>query len=302
MKLVLGTRGSELALWQSKSIASIIQSKYPEVIVELKIIKTKGDVILQKPLDKIGGKGLFVKEIEQQLLNGDIDFAVHSLKDMPSEQPDGLCIVYGSKREDARDVLVVADDKSVENGMDDIKLGACLGTGAIRRKLQIQLMRNDISFKPIRGNVGTRINKIDTENLDGAVLAYAGLNRLGLFKSSYYVFSYDEMVPAAGQGILALECREDDKRVLDILNAISDVNTVKAAKLERTFLNAVDGGCHTPTGAYADVNGDEVTMYMFYASPSGDRVYKKTWSGKYDVAIREVIAFAQQAKKQVDEC
>ncbi len=331
MKLILGTRGSKLAMKQSQSIADLIEQVHPHIEIELKIIKTKGDIITQKPLDKIGGKGLFVKEIEQQLLNGDIDFAVHSLKDMPSEQPKGLCLVYGNKREDARDILVFASDLFMDENatmscnadeshcsMAQIPQNAKLGTGAIRRISQLNLLRADLSFKPIRGNIETRINKIDSEGFQGAVLAYAGINRLGLYKPSYYIFSYDEIVPAPGQGVLALECREDDMQMLSVLKSISDEYTSKAAVLERKFLELVDGGCHTPTGAYVefidedcssldDSNYDNsgfddklIKMYLFYGNKAGDKTYKKTWVGKYKEATKQVEILAEQAKKLVD--
>ncbi len=313
MKLILGTRGSELAVAQAQSIANEIEKKHPNITVELKVIKTKGDMILQKPLDKIGGKGLFVKEIESQLINGEIDFAVHSLKDMPSEQPKGLCLIYSGKREDARDVLVLSEDKgkntfdntivdskTVENKLNVISKNGVLGTGAIRRKIQINLLRPDVRFRPIRGNIITRMKKIDSESLDGAVLAYAGLNRLSLYDSRYYIFPCDEVVPAPGQGILALECRENDQKTLSILHELCDENTTRAAILERKFLEYVDGGCHTPTGAYAEVNGDDVAIYLFYASPSGDKIYKHSWRGKYVDALNKVVKFAEDAKKTVE--
>ncbi len=312
-KIVLGTRGSQLALTQSQIIADLIEKNHPNIEVELKVIKTKGDIITQRPLDKIGGKGLFVKEIEQQLLDGKIDFAVHSLKDMPSEQPEGLCLICGNKREDARDVLVFSPDLFLDENkswscyeednycnMAQIPQNATLGTGAIRRISQLKILRDDLSFKPIRGNIETRIAKIATEGLQGAVLACSGINRLGLDNPSYYTFSYDEIVPAPGQGVLALECREDDIKVLSILKSISDYDTSRSAKLERRFLELVDGGCHTPIGAYAEIQNELVKMYLFYGSKTGNKTYKKTWTGTYDDALIQVEKFAREAKMAVD--
>ena len=208
MKLVVGTRGSNLALVQTNWVVDQLKKENPGVEFEIKIIKTKGDLIKDLPLDKIGDKGLFVKEIEKSLLDGEIDMAVHSMKDMPSYLPEGLKFAHSPKREDPRDALIF---KEGYKSLDDLPQGARIGTGSKRRKYQLLKHRPDLEIVPIRGNIETRIKKIETEKLDGVVLAASGLRRAGLDDKIDYYIPTDIMLPAPAQGILALEIREDDK-------------------------------------------------------------------------------------------
>ncbi|MEG0580369.1 MAG: hydroxymethylbilane synthase, partial [Niameybacter sp.] len=248
MKVVVGTRGSKLALTQSKWVVSQLEACNPEVEFEIKIIKTKGDLIQNVPLDKIGDKGLFVKEIEQQLLEGKIDLAIHSMKDMPSEVCQGLQFTYTPVREDARDVLIL---KKPINYLSELPEGARIGTGSKRRKYQLLAARPDLSIEPIRGNIDTRISKIETENLDGIVLAAAGVKRIGREDEIGYYLPVDVVLPAPAQGALAIEIREADERIYNLIRPIEDINSQIQIEAERAFLKGVDGSCHMPIGAYA---------------------------------------------------
>ena len=219
MKIIVGTRGSKLAVTQTNWVINKLKEKHPEVEFETKIIKTKGDLIQNVSLDKIGDKGLFVKEIEQQLIDGQIDMAVHSMKDMPSNLPEGLKFASIPKREDARDVLVLKEGYS---SINDLPNGAKVATGSKRRKYQLLKYRPDLNIVPIRGNIDTRIRKIVDENLDGVVLAASGLLRVGLEDKITYYIPKDIMIPAPAQGALAIEIRENSKDIEEIINSLKD--------------------------------------------------------------------------------
>jgi len=269
-EIIIGSRGSKLALVQSNLVINELKKHYPKLDFKIKEIKTKGDKILDKTLDKIGGKGLFVKEIETALLKGEIDFAVHSMKDVPSEFPDGLEISAITKREDVRDALV-----SKENiGFYDMKKGARIGTSSLRRGAQLKSLRNDIEIVPVRGNVQTRIRKIDELNLDGVILAAAGLNRLGFNDKISEFFNADDIVPAVGQGALGIETRKDNKFIKEIVSKINDDLTSLTIKAERVFMKILNGGCHVPIGAFSYVEGEKLRMIGTVASIDGERVIK----------------------------
>lgn len=245
MRFIIGTRGSKLALTQAEYVRMCLLEKFPEHTFELKIIKTKGDVILDKPLNKIGDKGVFVREIEEQLLSGEIQIGVHSMKDMPSIPAEGLMFTKAWKREDNRDVLILREAGSVEK----LPQGAVIGTGSARRALQLRKLRDDIKVVGIRGNVDTRIRKMHEEKLDGIVLAAAGLKRLSMENVITEYLDIDRMVPAPAQGVLALEIKYGNKELEEMLNHLSDEETIFETEAERGFLKEMNADCHTPVGA-----------------------------------------------------
>ena len=244
----IGTRGSKLALVQTEYVKRRMEEAYPEDTFELVIIKTTGDKVTDKPLVAIGTKGLFVKEIEEALLSGSIDMAVHSMKDMPAECATGLTFAKAWKREDCRDVLIL----KTAGSFSELPSGAVIGTGSLRRACQLAMLRPDIQFTAIRGNVDTRINKLmdDSYGLDGIVLAAAGLNRLGRSSEITEYLDPEVVIPAPAQGVLAIETAEVNTELLDKINALSDDNSDREAVAERTFLRLTGGGCHAPVGAH----------------------------------------------------
>ncbi len=296
MKIKVGTRGSRLALTQTNHVIEMLKRANPGLETETIIIKTKGDKILNLPLDKIGDKGLFVKEIETALLNGDIDMAVHSMKDMPTDQPEGLCLVEPPAREDARDALILREGLT---SLDDIPQGGIIGTGAIRRISQILKIRPDLRFEPVRGNIETRMNKIVTENLDGVILAAAGLKRLDLEHRIGQMLDLDTMLPSPAQGILAIECREKDEKMFGLLKAIQNDEASIQAKGERIFLEAVNGGCHIPVGAYCKLEGDNVVMDTMLGNSDGSVLHYEQWSGKVDDIEKGAREMAEKLKEAV---
>ncbi len=269
-EIIIGSRGSSLALVQSNLVIDEIKKYYPEIEFKIKEIKTKGDKILDKTFDKIGGKGLFVKEIETALLNGEIDIAVHSMKDVPSEFPEGLEISAITKREDMRDVLITKEDTDFYS----LKKGARIGTSSLRRGAQLKSLRNDIEIVPVRGNVQTRIKKIEELDLDGIILAAAGLHRLDLEEQISYYFNVMDIVPAVGQGALGIETREDDSFVKEMVSKINDEITSLTIKAERMFMKILNGGCHVPIGAFAFIEGEELKMIGTVASIDGQNQIK----------------------------
>lgn len=237
MNVIIGTRGSKLALAQAEYVKNRLQKHYPQNSYELKIISTKGDREQKKALDQMGDKGLFVREIEQELLDGTISLAVHSMKDMPAEQPSGLVFAHAWKREDPRDVLILREAVSLE----ELPQHAVIGTGSRRRAFQLLQLRKDLRITGIRGNVDTRIKKMQEEQLDGIVLAAAGLHRLGRTSLITQYFEPEQMIPAAAQGTLALELREGDKELSGQVNALSDIVTEEITCAERLFLKGTGG-------------------------------------------------------------
>ena len=276
MKIVVGTRGSKLALTQTKWVIEQLKQVAPNVEFELKIIKTKGDRIQDVALDKIGDKGVFVKEIEDQLLNKTIDLAVHSMKDMPSVSPRGLKFSYSPKREDARDVLIL---KQGYVGIEDLPKGATIATGSKRRKYQLLALRPDLNIVGIRGNIDTRIRKIKEENLAGVVLAAAGVKRLGLEEKIGYYFPIEAMLPAPAQGALALEIRTEDENLEKMLKKISNLETQLQIAAERTFLAAVEGSCNIPIGAYCDLKDNQAYFKALLGDEEGNKIVTHTLVG-----------------------
>lgn len=298
MKLVVGTRGSNLALVQTNWVVEQLKKANPGVEFEVKIIKTKGDLIKDLPLDKIGDKGLFVKEIEKSLLDGEIDMAVHSMKDMPSYLPEGLKFAHSPKREDPRDALIFKEGyKSIE----DLPKGARIGTGSKRRKYQLLKHRPDLEIVPIRGNIETRIKKIETENLDGVVLAASGLRRAGLDDKIDYYIPTDIMLPAPAQGILALEIREDDKETEKIIDSIKDDITKIQIDAERGFLIGVNGSCHIPMGAYCEIEGEKITLTGLYGDGEGKKIVVQSQTGTLADAPKIGYELAKSVLKEYEQ-
>ena len=279
MKIRVGTRGSNLALIQTNWAIDRLKEKFPEVEFEVKIIKTKGDKILHLSLDKIGDKGLFVKEIESQLLEGEIDLAVHSMKDMPAEVVEGLKFAAVPKREDPRDVIILREGL---NSFDELPIGATIGTGSKRRKYQLLRKRPDLNIVPIRGNIETRISKIESENLDGIVLAASGVIRADLEEKITEFLPVDLMIPAPAQGALALEIRENDEKLEKMIDAIGDEVSQIQTDAERSYLAGIDGSCHIPMGAYCEVDGEKLTLTGIFGDEDGEKITVASLEGDRD--------------------
>lgn len=277
MNVTIGTRGSKLALVQAEFVKKRLSEAYPQNTYELKIIKTKGDRVQHLALDQIGDKGLFVKEIEQELLDGTIDLAVHSMKDMPSELPEGLCFAKAWEREDPRDVLVLREAAS----LDELPQHAVIGTGSRRRAFQLQLLRPDLQITGIRGNVDTRLKKIQEQKLDGIVLAAAGLHRLEKEAVITQYLEPEQMIPAATQGTLALELRAGHTELSEQVNALASEEAQVEAETERLFLKEAGGSCHMPVGAWAKRHPDGIIRLLaLYGNEDGSFLKKCCVYGK----------------------
>jgi len=275
MMLRIGTRGSKLALAQSEWVREKIQRRYPELQVTTVRIRTKGDVILNSPLSEIGDKGLFVKEIEDALLKKEVDIAVHSMKDLPTDLPEGLYLPVIPEREDPRDALVSRDDK----GLMDLPEGASVGTSSLRRSAQVLSLRPDLTIKAIRGNVDTRIGKMESGEVQAVILAVAGLKRLGLSEKISQILPPEEIMPAIGQGALGLELRRDDVQASDLLRFLNHEPTEVILRAERAFLKALEGGCQVPIAANGRLDGDELILDGMVAELDGSRIIKDVARG-----------------------
>ena len=289
--LKIGTRQSLLALWQSNHIAACLRKQYPECEVVLKKIVTKGDRILDVPLAQIGGKGLFTKEIEEDLLSGEVDLAVHSLKDMPTVLPEGLCLTAITERANVGDAFVSNDYACFE----ELPLGAVVGTSSLRRKAQLLAARPDLTIRDLRGNVDTRLRKLDEGLYDAVILAAAGLERLGHGDRIKAIIPSDVCLPAVGQGALAIECRTDDAEVRQMLDFLNDQPTVYATAAERAFLGLLEGGCQVPIGVHADVEGEQIKIEAIIAALDGSNVLRDTIEG----AAVDAVALGQELGKKM---
>lgn len=269
-RLIIATRKSPLALAQAHWVAERLKAKQPGLEVELKKIVTQGDKILDVALAKVGGKGLFVKEIEEALLRGEADLAVHSMKDVPAELPDGLLIAGVSEREDVRDALVSKNGA----GLSDLPPEAKIGTSSLRRGAQLLALRPDFQIVSIRGNVQTRLKKMEEQGLDAVILASAGLSRLGLSELITDKIPLQTLLPAVGQGALGMECRADDGETRRLVLNITDASAVTAVEAERAFLARLEGGCQVPIAGYADLEGAEVALSGLVASLDGKQVIR----------------------------
>jgi len=274
--LVLATRKSKLALAQSNWVRSCIQDAWPEVSVDLLEVTTRGDKILDVPLAKVGGKGLFVKEIEEAMLDGRADLAVHSLKDVPTEIPEGLEVSVFPKREDFRDAFI----SNRYHTLHDLPQGAVVGTSSLRRMAQLKKLRPDLEIRSLRGNLDTRLRKLDQGDFDAIILAAAGLRRLGLDDRISSFIPVEQMLPAIGQGCLGIEFRTSDSQTREILSTLHHEETAMCVTCERAFLEKLEGGCQVPIGALAGLSADGIlSVTGLVADENGERVIKKTVSG-----------------------
>ncbi|MFZ5587646.1 MAG: hydroxymethylbilane synthase [Thermodesulfobacteriota bacterium] len=279
--LTIATRGSQLALAQANLVARQLEEGEPGLKVELLVIKTTGDKILDAPLAAVGGKGLFVKEIEDALLDGRADLAVHSMKDVPSELPPGLTLAAVTAREDVRDVLVSRHGL----GLEWVSQGGRVGTSSLRRQAQLLALRPDLEMIPLRGNVETRLRKLHEQNLDAVVLAAAGINRLGLRDVALHPLDPTLVIPAVGQGALGLECRADDARVLELAGRLNHIDTQVCVAAERGFLARLEGGCQVPIAGHAVVDNAVVVFRGLVASLDGGQVIRgEGISGPFEAA------------------
>lgn len=290
-KLTIGTRQSLLALWQSNHIVALLRKEYPECEVVLKKIVTKGDRILDVPLAQIGGKGLFTKEIEEDLLDGTVDLAVHSLKDMPTILPEGLCLTAITERANVGDAFV----SNKYGSFEELPLGAVVGTSSLRRKAQLLAKRPDLEIRDLRGNVDTRLRKLDEGLYDAIILAAAGLERLGHGDRISSLIPADVCLPAVGQGALAIEARTEDKEVRDMLSFLNDLTTKQATDAERAFLGLLEGGCQVPIGVHADVEGENIRIEAIIAALDGSTILRDTINGKAD----DAVSLGQQLGKKM---
>ena len=273
--ITIGTRKSLLALWQSNYIKDCLEKQYPDCEVRLQKIVTKGDKILDVPLSKIGGKGLFTKEIETALLEGEVDLAVHSLKDMPTKLPDGLCLTAITRRAVVGDAFVSNKYRTFA----EMPAGAVLGTSSLRRKAQLLARRPDLDIRDLRGNVDTRLRKLDEGRYDAIILAAAGLTRLGYGDRIKETLPCDFCIPAVGQGALAIECRSDNTEVRNLLEFLNHPETKSCTDAERAFLGLVEGGCQVPIGVHADIANDTMHITAIIASLDGSTLIRDEIDG-----------------------
>ncbi|KGP90910.1 porphobilinogen deaminase [Pontibacillus chungwhensis BH030062] len=276
-KIVIGSRKSQLALTQTDWVIEKLKEIAPQNEYEVKKIVTKGDQILDVTLSKVGGKGLFVKEIEQAMYDKEIDMAVHSMKDMPAETPEGLTIGCIPIREDHRDAYIANDNVAFR----DLPEGAIVGTSSLRRAAQVLAARPDLKIKSIRGNIDTRLRKLKEEDFDAIVLATAGLKRMGWSDDVITEYLEPEVcVPAVGQGALAIECREDDQEIRDLMDTLNHAYTHRTVMAERTFLDLLNGGCQVPIGGYAYLEGDDIILTAMVGTPDGKTILKEEVRGQ----------------------
>lgn len=275
-RVVIGTRGSDLALWQSKAVAEMLREAHPGLVVELEVIETKGDRILDVALSRIGDKGLFTKELESALLDGRIDLAVHSLKDMQTVIPEGLRLGAVTERAAPEDALVAQPGTTIES----LPQGAVVATGSLRRRAQLLHRRPDLRIAEVRGNVPTRLRRYRENGWDGIILARAGLERLELAGEIAQVIDPEVMIPAVGQGALGIEIRDDDSGLLELVRALEHSATRIAAEAERAFLRRLEGGCQAPIGAFAVVDGEMLRLTGLVASPDGTRTVRDEIEGE----------------------
>ncbi|WP_449619995.1 hydroxymethylbilane synthase [Robertmurraya sp. Marseille-Q9965] len=308
-KFIVGSRRSKLALTQTNWVIEQLKKIDPSYDFEVKEIVTKGDRILDVTLSKVGGKGLFVKEIEQAMLDGEIDLAIHSMKDMPAVLPEGLTIGAIPVREDHRDVLISKGHIALK----DLKEGAVIGTSSLRRAAQLLAVRPDLEIKWIRGNIDTRLEKLKTEDYDAIILAAAGLSRMGWASDVITEFLEPEVcLPAVGQGALSIECRANDTELLSLLEKFTCAKTDQTVRAERAFLNKMEGGCQVPIAGYAYIDENEKIVFTgLVASPDGKTIYKERLEGtnpeelgnaaaKY-LTDKGAKALIEQVKKELDE-
>jgi len=282
-KLIIGSRGSQLSLAYSNHVKNLLiksNSQFNNDTVEIKIIKTSGDIFPQKKISEIGGKGVFSKQIEEELLDSKIDLAVHSLKDLPSKITKGLCVNAVVKRNDPRDAFISYASKSFFK----LKPQAKVGTSSFRRKAQLNTLRNDIEVVPMRGNIDTRINKLKNKEFDAIVLSFAGLKMLNLEKEAKEIFSDQQILPAIGQGAIALQCKLNDQKTLDILKTINDKKSFYCIQAERALLEAIGGDCDTAVGGLAKLLNNRIILRSELFSNDGKKKFIAENSGDFEEA------------------
>lgn len=312
-KMVVGTRGSKLALWQTNWLIERLKEKQPELIVETKIFTTQGDRIQDRPLQSVGDEGFFVRELEEALLRGEIDLAIHSLKDLPHQQPDGLSIGATPGRVDARDALISKDGLK----LSELPHGAFIGTTSTRRASQLLAYRPDFRILQLRGNVDTRLRKLHEglgtgkpgEQYDAIILATAGLERLSRAGDITERIPFKIMLPAPGQGALAPECRTDDRTVLGYLAQVNEREAQTAVAAEKSFMAALGGGCQTPVGCYAEVVFRKLVVRGYVGAPDGSRVINVELNDQWDASLAQArdlgarladLALAEGAREILD--
>ena len=282
-KFIIGSRGSKLSLAYSNHVKNLLiksSSQFDENSIEIKVIKTSGDIFKNKKISEIGGKGVFCKQIEEELLNSKIDMAVHSLKDLPTKMTDGLCVDSVVKRNDPRDVFISCSGKS----FNELEPKSKIGTSSFRRKAQLNLLRNDLEIIEMRGNIDTRIKKLKNQEFDAIVLSLAGVQMLNLDSQVKEVFSIDQMLPALGQGAIALQCNKNDKKTLNILKEVNDRETFYCIQAERALLQAIGGDCDTAIGGIAKLSSDKIFLKSELFSNDGKKKFEFQSSGHFKEA------------------
>lgn len=293
-RILIGTRASELAIWQAEFVKKMIKRQYPQMDINLKLIKTEGDKNLEIALDKIDGKGLFTKELENELLSGGIDIAVHSLKDLPVDLPAGLTLGAVTERHSVEDVII---SKEKRLSIRKLRKNAVIATGSLRRKAQVRYFRKDITIHDLRGNIETRIKKYLESDWDAIILAKAGIERLGLEEYISGVLEIREMLTAVGQGALGVEIRQDDTMIKEILKKIHHQNTFLEIRAERSFLKRLGGGCKAPIAAYAKFKNNTILIDGLVATVDGKNYFRSTISGSANDPERVGISLAESVLK-----
>jgi hydroxymethylbilane synthase len=290
----IATRKSPLALWQAHYVKDALQAAHPGLQVELITMVTKGDIILDTPLAKVGGKGLFVKELEVAMLEGRADLAVHSMKDVPVDFPEGLGLVTICERDDPRDAFVSNHYAT----LDDLPQGAVVGTCSLRRQCQIKAARPDLVIKELRGNVGSRLAKLDAGNYDAIILAAAGLKRLNLPERIRHFIEPEQSLPAVGQGAVGIECRLDDQRLITLLSPLNHQDTAERVRCERAMNLTLEGGCQVPIGSYSVLEGDQIWLRALVGEPDGSTIIRGEIRGDRTSAEQLGVTLAHQLLAQ----
>ena len=294
MHLRIATRKSALALWQAEHVAALLQS-LPEVTdVKLVPLSTKGDEILDRSLQKIGGKGLFIKELEIAMQAGEADLAVHSMKDVPAEMPPGFCIAAVLERANPADALLTNDGKT----LDELRQGAKIGSSSLRRQAQLKALRPDVVIEPLRGNVNTRLAKLEAGDYDAIMLACAGVQRLGLDQKVSEIFTPDRLLPAAAQGIIGIECLSDRDDLRAVLDKLNHAPTSQVIKAERGIAKFLEANCQSPVAAYAEINDGKLNLQAVVALPDGSRVLRDAVEGDPADAAALAMALGQRLVDQ----
>ena len=291
MKIRIATRKSPLALWQANFVKQNLLLAHKDLTVELIPMVTQGDIILDSPLSKIGGKGLFVKQLEQAILNNEADIAVHSIKDIPAQFPEGLMLAAICQRDEVRDAFVANKYAS----LNDLPEGAIVGTSSLRRQCQLRSHFPHLIIKDLRGNVGTRLNKLDDGQYDAIILASVGLKRLSLEHRITQYIDTDLILPAVGQGAIGIESRTDDKQILDIISVLDDKKSRACIQAERAMNNALQGGCQVPIAGYCRLNNDELTLQGLVGRVDGSKIIKQQITG----FINEAESLGEKLAKQL---